>query len=179
LATKRSKKNKSILAHPIDTLVNWYDDIQILPANLKKNAKAEVDRTLRNIKQLKNELKTAMKLSRKKWSSSLIARRKKVSVMNQIKRISKRLTQAQTHLKAAKIKQTYLKALEKTISGFTKLFGKKQTKKRTLKKTKAVHPAYSLTRRTRHKARMIRHARPHKRHIRRQMRSVKKSKRRI
>ncbi len=162
----KSKNNHSILSHPIDTIKYWYDEVQILPTTFKRKAKLEVNRGLLTIRRLKNELKTANKMSRKKWSSNRSTQKGKTAIINKIKAINVRLSSAKNQLKMAKTKQKYLNALEKAISSFNNLFRKKhvstvrsvQTKKRH---NVATHPTHQLTHRRLAARRTMRQRKPH------------------
>ena len=172
--TSRSKKT-SILSHPIDTIVHWYDEMQILPTTFKRNAKLEVERTMRNIRHLKHELKKASRMSRQKLANKRA---------RGIKLISNRLSSAQNQLKIAKIKQTYYKALEKALKSFNKLFKKKHvsTVKTNAKRRKskvrsmAAHPTHRMTH-ARISARRA-HKKPHTRHLRKAAKSPRLASRR-
>src|ERR1700722_1106015 len=60
----RTKKNAALL-HPIDTVVHWYEEVQTIPAQLKKNFEAEKAKAHQNIKILTGELKKARVLHQK------------------------------------------------------------------------------------------------------------------
>lgn len=170
--TSRSKKT-SILSHPIDTIIHWYDEVQILPTTFKRNAKLEVERTMHTIRHLKHELKKATRMSRRKLA------RKPARTM---KLISNRLSSAQNQLKIAKIKQTYYKALEKALKSFNRLFKKKHvsTVKAKRRKNKvrsmATHPTHRMTH-ARLSARRA-YRKPHARHLRKAAKSSRAAGRR-
>ncbi len=160
--TSRSKKT-SILSHPIDTIVHWYDEVQILPTTFKRNAKLEVERAMRTIHILKNELKKANRMSRQKLTTKRV---------RATKLISNRLSSVQNQLKIAKIKQTYFKALEKALKSFNNLFKKKHVstvkakRRKTQTRSVATHPTYRIT-----------HRKPHHRHLRKAARSPRSASR--
>ena len=72
--------------HPIDTVVHWYEEVQTIPAQLKKNFEAEKEKAHQNIKLLTAELKKAKALHQKAKTlkAQAVKKAKKLSFLLQL-----------------------------------------------------------------------------------------------
>ena len=160
----KTKKNAALL-HPIDTVVHWYEEVQTIPAQLKKNFEVEKENAHQDIKKLTGELKKAKALHQKAKTLKAQAVRKAkkqsspiaATLLDQansqfdaaasgVQKVTKEINAARTQISHSKLKQKYLKALEKAFLTVTKLFTRKQksslkTRKSPKKRKKLAHRA--------------------------------------
>ncbi len=160
----KTKKNAALM-HPIDTVMHWYEEVQTIPAQLKKNFEVEKEKAHQDIKKLTGELKKAKALHQKAKTLKAQAVRKAkkqsshvaTTLLDQansqfnaaasgVLKVTKEINAAKTQISHSKLKQKYLQALEKAFLTVTKLFTRKQKsslkhKKSPKKRKKTAHHA--------------------------------------
>lgn len=150
----KSKKTHAIL-HPVDTVVNWYDEAAQLPEAWKKSAVHEMEKAAQQFKHLKTELNHAKKLLKEANAHRVAAAKKLKSkvggatgklvkhsntaydhAVEQVKKITKDMEHAKKQIQHFKARQKYIATLEKAFKKATKVFTKKAAKPKKRKSAK-------------------------------------------